>query len=716
MMKTSPSSQYPVLDSKPIDQWKVTELKEELKRRMLKTGGLKDELIRRLDEALRTETGETNVEGDNDYCVEEPECENVVTGTPAGVTEQLVVEAGGCEIVASGNAEETVGNADEIEGEPKADANGVSIEVDCKESGELLVNDGSVEEQHSGFGANPVSGEGMMTTTDTASVTTGNEVSKEQQPGLVDNPVYKDGSVTVTDVASAITGDEVREGCFSETAVVEDGLVDGKTERDNGDSGEQEHSEGVTQAHEDVKLDSSVLNNQVSEVSTSVGFPVKSNISVSTNSLSVIEKNDLKDNFIADNVKLESDVKPEMVQPSSSDFIPDGGEAHPNDIGKPHENENSVEETDDSVANADMSQKIYSTDLGSEKLNVDQSSGNDSMEEDALESKQINSNYNSEDVGEKTEKFKVTTFKAESPVASTMDTDLPAEKKVIHDLNNELATLSDKRKLSEEESVLNKPAKRQHRWKTENNTVTEPQVSHIPPASILDAPQSIALRRNLSRSNSNRANDPPKDREVPPPTKPATKSLRIDRFLRPFTMKAVQDLLGKTGVVTSFWMDHIKTHCYVTYSSVEEAVETRNAVYNLQWPPNGGHQLVAEFVDPGEVKSRLEPAPAPHMNSAPTKAPEPPTIPHLSPSQQSLRQQKARQPDTTLPPPPPPPHISIQPAARERVPPPPPLIEKVDAPILTLDDLFRKTKATPRIYYMPLSDELVAAKRKNLKQ
>ena len=51
---------------------------------------------------------------------------------------------------------------------------------------------------------------------------------------------------------------------------------------------------------------------------------------------------------------------------------------------------------------------------------------------------------------------------------------------------------------------------------------------------------------------------------VPMSPKPPTNSLRIDRFLRPFTLKAVQELLAKTGNVCSFWMDHIKTHCYVT--------------------------------------------------------------------------------------------------------------------------------------------------------
>ena len=49
------SSKYPILANRPIDKWKVTELKEELKRRKLTTKGLKDDLIKRLDEALRVE-------------------------------------------------------------------------------------------------------------------------------------------------------------------------------------------------------------------------------------------------------------------------------------------------------------------------------------------------------------------------------------------------------------------------------------------------------------------------------------------------------------------------------------------------------------------------------------------------------------------------------------------------------------------------------------
>lgn len=143
------------------------------------------------------------------------------------------------------------------------------------------------------------------------------------------------------------------------------------------------------------------------------------------------------------------------------------------------------------------------------------------------------------------------------------------------------------------------------------------------------------------------------------------------------------------------------------YSSIEEATETRNAVYNLQWPPNGGRLLVAEYVDPEEVKMKLE---APSTPTAPfvsaptvTVLPAPPSQPEPSP-----RQLREHHLPATLPPPPP--LSRPPPVARERLPSPPPLPEKVDPPIVTLDDLFRKTTSTPRIYYLPLSEEQVAGK------
>jgi apoptotic chromatin condensation inducer in the nucleus len=48
-------SSFPVLKNRPIDQWKVTELKDELRKRKLPIKGLKEELVRRLFDSIKSE-------------------------------------------------------------------------------------------------------------------------------------------------------------------------------------------------------------------------------------------------------------------------------------------------------------------------------------------------------------------------------------------------------------------------------------------------------------------------------------------------------------------------------------------------------------------------------------------------------------------------------------------------------------------------------------
>ena len=65
---------------------------------------------------------------------------------------------------------------------------------------------------------------------------------------------------------------------------------------------------------------------------------------------------------------------------------------------------------------------------------------------------------------------------------------------------------------------------------------------------------------------------------MPPSRKPATSSLRIDRFVRPFTLEQVQSLLSETGTISSFWMDDIKTHCYVTVSAFNMSFKQQHSM------------------------------------------------------------------------------------------------------------------------------------------
>ncbi|CAK7334511.1 unnamed protein product [Dovyalis caffra] len=693
------SSPYPVLGTKSIDQWKVTELKEELKRRRLKTNGLKDDLIRRLDDALR-------VEKENDEALRiERENHEALRSEEENAAKVVVDADNDPPIFGVGNAEavpvvaETVKDVVDDATNKDENVDNVTVQVGINES---------------------------------VKATGPGELQEEVQMGVIDSSrVEEEFTANATTVETSIT---VTECVVSEVALSGQDVQNSRTQEANENSNIQLENEDLKPQLEDESLkppdenvvpESSAPDNQVSEVSPNLGFQVKSD-SISTDSVSINEKIELKDNIIADNVKLElDDVKPEMVEPSSSNVVPVGGESHPMDVEEPPEKRESVEEKDDSNGtNADMSKKNDSVDVGySEKLNLDRSSGDDSMEEDVLESKQIDSKYNSDEVGDGSEKKNEVSIVKEENLVDVAGKDLSIDQKEIR-VENKICPVVpvEKRKLNDQETVgSTEPLKRQRRWNSESIKVPEQQSSNLTPTTTpKDGFQPTPLRRNFSRSDSSVSEGAPKERVVPPSQKPPTNSLRIDRFLRPFTLKAVQELLGKTGSVTSFWMDHIKTHCYITYSSVEEAIETRNAVYNLQWPPNGGRLLVAEFVDPQEVKMRVDAPPqSPATPVTPSAAtPAPPTLqPQPSPRQQVSRQQLP--PPPSLPPPPP---LSNPPHTRERVdlPPPPPLPEKHDPPIVTLDDLFRKTKTAPRIYYLPLSEEQVAAKlaqrRKNIKQ
>ncbi|KAJ0233519.1 SAP domain-containing protein [Hirschfeldia incana] len=611
------SSPFPILDNRPIDKWKVTELKEELKRRRLTTQGLKVDLVRRLDDALRAEQQESQM-----------------LNTAALANQQAEIA----------NAAGVSFTPDRMPAIPVA-LSGAAFSIDATTPSPAAVT-------------TPVS----KTTTAEASAAV--EITP---PPVVSKPEVNAGVLDdVRGVAGLDTSvvDDVKLQ-EPQDAEVKDGVGSGVAASDAVISDEQsilKSNEMENQAQPaDPELEKAATDNQVSVT----GYEVKSDY-LSTDSVPTNEKMD--NEIAADDVKLEQNVS-KSQEPST--VI---GDSHPMDVEKPPVSAGGGDITDAANA-ADMTKgNNNNIDAGdSEKLNLDRSSGDESME-DEPESKQTES-VTSHEVVDKSEKNDIVDAgKGEAP-----------------ENKSQPPVASEKRKLpgNDQEAVVNnEPVKRQRRWNSGSVKVPEAPATNtvVTPTTT---PKSTGLKRDFTRSDSSVSEDGPKERVVPPSSKEPTDSLRIDRFLRPFTLKAVQELLGKTGNVTSFWMDSIKTHCYVSYSSVEEAAATREAVYNLQWPPNGGRLLTAEFVGSEEVKAKLEP-------------------PQAKPQPQA--QAPSRPPATTLPPPPP---LAKAPPVVERVtlPPPPPLVpEEQEPPIVTLDDLFKKTKAIPRIYYLPLSEDQVAAK------
>mmetsp|Transcript_28084 Transcript_28084/g.61478 ORF Transcript_28084/g.61478 Transcript_28084/m.61478 type:complete len:440 (-) Transcript_28084:150-1469(-) len=181
-------------------------------------------------------------------------------------------------------------------------------------------------------------------------------------------------------------------------------------------------------------------------------------------------------------------------------------------------------------------------------------------------------------------------------------------------------------------------------------------------------------------------------REVPPSPRPASRFLRIDNFLRPFTKKQLLELLGETGTIADngFWMNAIKTHCYVIYEDEKQGEATRNALYNLTWPKQHGKKLLVQYVSRMEAETAIdgEGTALPTHLSAPTK--QAPVLPDRT---VVTTQQVQRTVHLTAP-------LQKRPAQ-----PPPP------EPMPTLDDLFRKTKAKPPLYWLPLTEAQIEEKR-----
>ncbi|KAJ8493534.1 hypothetical protein OPV22_015255 [Ensete ventricosum] len=593
------SSQYPVLNNKPIDQWKVTELKEELRKRKIPVRGLKEELIRKLDEAIRNEMAK--------------EQELVDACSPDSVHDD------GDQV----QSEKLVDNHTDVVVDPTgktgSDAPAIDIDINQDISPQYAIAatpglDAKVSETKT----NVVSLEDSRTETQTVITLSESSIQDASPKEMHEEEKHDEEKHDEEKQEEEKQYEEMQEEEMQEEEMQEEEKQD------------EEKHEDSTGSHEDIKLNLSEPDNQ--------------------------NKKLLSRRWFNHHPAVKKEVNIEEGSP--------------------------------------------------EKLNLDRCSSDELMEEDVSDIKHVDSNTKSEGLEGKTEVNLEPAVGGETSIDGGLGGSMPEKEDTVVEDQRKPAVPTEKRKLEDREVVgSNEAPKRQRRWNAETVKVPEQQTYTLITSSPFKDAFRPTPRRTLTKSVPMPVENSQKERIVPPSQKPATTSLRIDRFLRPFTLKAVQELLAKYGTVCSFWMDHIKTHCYVTYSTVEEATATRNAVYNLQWPPNGGNLLVAEFVDPQDVKARVEPPP----QSAVPISPNPTTakvtnFQQPQAAQPPTSQHSFRQPLPSLPTP----ILSDLPAVRERLPPPPPL--NPEPPALTLDDLFKKTRATPRIYYLPLSEEAAASK------
>jgi len=221
--------------------------------------------------------------------------------------------------------------------------------------------------------------------------------------------------------------------------------------------------------------------------------------------------------------------------------------------------------------------------------------------------------------------------------------------------------------------------------------------------------------------------------------------IHVSNLVRPYALTQLKQLLCEHGpyIEKSFWVDNIKSHCFVQYESSKVAATTLKTLNDLQWPISSPKKLSVTFSNKNQLNlfksGKLEPRKQPKVAERRTAREERrSTKEGLLPAdgrrtessrrvdEQRVEKRRRRSGSQEGE------DASSRKVARtqrtigrrewdlhkidqdsKRRPPSPPRKElprhKTQAapeePSKQLDDLFNKTKSTPSIYWLPLSEE-----------
>ncbi|XP_030285976.1 apoptotic chromatin condensation inducer 1b [Sparus aurata] len=168
---------------------------------------------------------------------------------------------------------------------------------------------------------------------------------------------------------------------------------------------------------------------------------------------------------------------------------------------------------------------------------------------------------------------------------------------------------------NEEEEEVEKPEKDKQRRTSRDkrkNSVSE-EASETQTSVNLDGeakkvtPSDSVVRRSISQQKSGVSvtiDDPVRTTRQPsPPHGKISNIIHVTNLVRPFTLGQLKELLNRTGSIVEdgFWIDKIKSHCFVTYATAEEAVATRAALHRVKWPMSNPKVLTVDFCEQEEL-------------------------------------------------------------------------------------------------------------------
>ncbi|XP_011197799.2 apoptotic chromatin condensation inducer in the nucleus isoform X1 [Bactrocera dorsalis] len=148
--------------------------------------------------------------------------------------------------------------------------------------------------------------------------------------------------------------------------------------------------------------------------------------------------------------------------------------------------------------------------------------------------------------------------------------------------------------ISEREEGEETPSPEREVHRTSTNSAEKPIRNQI---ELSSAPKII-----------NKVNIKVEHRSPSPRNKKASNVLFITNLVRPFTVLQLKGLLARTGklVEDGFWIDRIKSKCYVQYETEDEAIETRHALHGVRWPVSNPKCLIVDFAKRADMDRAIQ--------------------------------------------------------------------------------------------------------------
>ncbi|CAF2635760.1 unnamed protein product [Rotaria sp. Silwood2] len=218
--------------------------------------------------------------------------------------------------------------------------------------------------------------------------------------------------------------------------------------------------------------------------------------------------------------------------------------------------------------------------------------------------------------------------------------------------------------------------------------------------------------------------EPVRIKNVTAVNEPLSQILYIRGLTRPFSLLHVKELLRRYGTLVDgqFWLDKIKSQCLVTYNTIEEAQNAREALDGCRWPSTNPKTLYIRFAQQNELEfSKTHDLPPGQMSidavdriiqdksniisSRRSTSPIDKIKSNTKKNHSDVRecdipklQEKTQS------------GFMISKEAEEES------IKPNESPVKGLDEYFRKTKSKPSLYWLPLTEEQIIERNRRQEQ